>query len=122
MTLLMTLMMLSDSERSGGFAVAAVAEAERSGGFAVAAVAAVVDVASDADDFADDFADALGFIYFWRSLEGWFDLFVRLDFLIAPAVETETMGTWRDACVELEICLVGLSVHWRFPQHRLGMT
>jgi len=48
-----------------------VAEAERSGGFAVAAVAAVVDVASDADDFADDFADdvddALGFVYFWRA-------------------------------------------------------
>ena len=44
-----------------------VAEAERSGGFAVAAVAAVVDVAGDADDFADDVDDALGFVYFWRA-------------------------------------------------------
>ena len=42
--------------------------AERSGGFAVAAVAAVVDVAGDADDFADDVDDVLGFVYFFGGL------------------------------------------------------
>ena len=47
-------------------------------------------------------------------MEGWFDLFVRLDFLLAPAVETETMGTWRGLLrIKLETCLVGFFIHWR---------
>ena len=47
-------------------------------------------------------------------MEGWFDLFVRLDFLLAPAVETETMVTWRGFLrIKLETCLVGVFVHWR---------
>ena len=49
---------------------------------------AVVDVANDADDFADNVDDVLGFIYFWRA--GLTCLF-RL-FLLALFVEAKTMG------------------------------
>jgi len=84
-----------------------VAGAERSGGFAVT-VGAVVDVANDADDLADN-ADACS-----------------LRILLALAVEAETMDrtdNWRGwLSIKLETCLVGVSVHWRSPWHRLGMT
>ena len=69
-----------------------VAGAERSGGFAVT-VGAVVDVANDADDLADN-ADACS-----------------LRILLALAVEAETMDTWCGwLSVKLETCLV--FVHW----------
>ena len=81
-----------------------VAGAERSGGFAVT-VGAVVDVSNDADDLADN-ADACS-----------------LRILLALAVEAETMDTWCGwLSIKLETCLVGVSVHWRSPWHRLGMT
>ena len=81
-----------------------VAGAERSGGFAVT-VGAVVDVANDADDLADN-ADACS-----------------LRILLALAVEAETMDTWCGwLSIKLETCFVGVPVHWRSPWHRLGMT
>ena len=70
-----------------------VAGAEQSGGFAVT-VGAVVDVANDADDLADN-ADVCSF-----------------RILLALAVEAETMDrtdTWRGwLSIKLETCLVGV--------------
>ena len=64
------------------------------------------------------FSDSFIF-YFWRAgLTCSFRLFLLAFFFC----EDQDDGTWRDACVELEACLVGRSVHWRSPWHRLGMT
>ena len=71
-------------------------------------IGVVVDVANDANDLADN-ADVCLF-----------------RILLALAVEAETMDrtdNWRGwLSIKMETCLVGVSVRWRSPWHRLGMT